>query len=186
MTESTTEHSNEMNQDGRGSYAEVHGLKMYYEIHGTGKPLVLLPGGLMTIGMMGQILPELARTRQVIAVEVQGHGHTADIDRPPLRRCGPVCWAVPATGQRQHGITLRVTGTVLDNRQCRSAASAPAASQYRGVRVVMRADRQNAEGALPAHTPVQSPPSLNLSSTSRWRERSAWRSRRRSSLVPTR
>ena len=78
MTTST----NERNTDGKGSYAEVNGLKMYYEIHGTGKPLVLLPGGLMTIGMMGQIVPDLARTRQVIAVEVQGHGHTADIDRP--------------------------------------------------------------------------------------------------------
>ena len=77
-----TTHTNEKNMDGKGSYAEVNGLTMYYEIHGTGKPLVLLPGGLMTIGMMGQILPELARTRQVIAVEVQGHGHTADIDRP--------------------------------------------------------------------------------------------------------
>jgi len=77
-----TTHTNERNMDGKGSYAEVNGLTMYYEIYGTGKPLVLLPGGLMTIGMMGQILPELARTRQVIAVEVQGHGHTADIDRP--------------------------------------------------------------------------------------------------------
>jgi pimeloyl-ACP methyl ester carboxylesterase len=74
--------TNERNEHGRGSYAEVHGLKMYYEIHGTGKPLVLLPGGLMTIGMMGQVVPGLAKTRQVIAVEVQGHGHTADIDRP--------------------------------------------------------------------------------------------------------
>jgi pimeloyl-ACP methyl ester carboxylesterase len=77
MTQST----NERNTDGKGSYAEVHGLKMYYEIHGTGKPLILLPGGLMTIGMMGQVLPDLAKTRQVIAVELQGHGHTADIDR---------------------------------------------------------------------------------------------------------
>ena len=77
-----TTHTNESNKVGKGSYAEVNGLKMYYEIHGTGKPLVLLPGGLMTIGMMGQILPDLAKTRQVIAVEVQGHGHTADIDRP--------------------------------------------------------------------------------------------------------
>ena len=74
--------TNDRNTIGKGSFAEVNGLKMYYEIHGTGKPLVLLPGGLMTIGMMGQIVPDLARTRQVIAVEVQGHGHTADIDRP--------------------------------------------------------------------------------------------------------
>ena len=78
MTTST----NDRNTVGKGSYAEVHGLAMYYEIHGTGKPLVLIPGGFMTIGMMGQVVPDLARTRQVIAVELQGHGHTADIDRP--------------------------------------------------------------------------------------------------------
>ena len=83
MTESTTEHSNEMNQDGRGSYAEVHGLKMYYEIHGAGFPLVLLHGGLSTIGTsFGKVLPGLARERQDIAIEQQAHGHTADIDRP--------------------------------------------------------------------------------------------------------
>jgi pimeloyl-ACP methyl ester carboxylesterase len=83
MTESTTEHSNEMNQDDRGSYAEVHGLKMYYEIHGEGFPLVLLHGGLSTIGTsFGKVLPALARERQVIAIEQQAHGHTADIDRP--------------------------------------------------------------------------------------------------------
>jgi len=78
---SMTTSTNEKNTDGKGGYAKVHGLDMYYEIHGTGKPLVLIPGGLMTIGMMGQILPFLASTRQVIAVELQGHGHTADIDR---------------------------------------------------------------------------------------------------------
>jgi len=72
----------EKNTDGKGAYASVNGLEMYYEIHGTGMPLVLLPGGLMTIGMMGQIFPSLASSRQVIAVELQAHGHTADIDRP--------------------------------------------------------------------------------------------------------
>src|SRR6266513_1580048 len=72
----------EKNTDGKGAYDSVNGLEMYYEIHGTGVPLVLLPGGLMTIGMMGQILPSLASSRQVIAVEPQAHGHTADIDRP--------------------------------------------------------------------------------------------------------
>src|SRR5207245_11385420 len=66
---------------GKGGYASVNGLEMYYEIHGTGQPLVVLPGGLMTIPMMGPILPSLASTRQVIAVELQAHGHTADIDR---------------------------------------------------------------------------------------------------------
>src|SRR6266849_6334560 len=83
MTESTTEHSNEMNQDGKGSYAEVNGLQMYYEIHGEGFPLVLLHGGLSTIGTsFGKVLSALARRRQVIAIEQQAHGHTADIDRP--------------------------------------------------------------------------------------------------------
>jgi pimeloyl-ACP methyl ester carboxylesterase len=70
-----------MNGDPRGDYAEVNGLRMYYEIHGTGRPLVLLHGAYMTIEAMGEILPRLAETRQVIAVELQGHGRTADVDR---------------------------------------------------------------------------------------------------------
>ncbi len=65
-----------------GNYAEVNGLRMYYEIHGTGEPLVVLHGAYMTIDSMGAFLQELARTRQVIAVELQGHGRTADADRP--------------------------------------------------------------------------------------------------------
>jgi pimeloyl-ACP methyl ester carboxylesterase len=63
-------------------YAPVNGLRMYYEIHGSGEPLVLLHGGFGTIGLWGPILTSLAAARQVIAVEFQGHGHTADIDRP--------------------------------------------------------------------------------------------------------
>src|SRR5436190_2583199 len=64
-------------------YAPVNGLKMYYEIHGTGKPLLLLHGAFNTIDMaFGMLIPELSKTRQVIAVEMQGHGRTADIDRP--------------------------------------------------------------------------------------------------------
>ncbi len=71
-----------MNKESKGSYAEVHGLKMYYEIHGEGFPLVLLHGGLSAIGTsFGKVLPGLARERQVIAIEQQAHGHTADIDR---------------------------------------------------------------------------------------------------------
>jgi pimeloyl-ACP methyl ester carboxylesterase len=64
-------------------YAPVNGLKMYYEVHGSGKPLVLLHGAFNTINMaFGMLIPELSKTRQVIAVEMQGHGRTADIDRP--------------------------------------------------------------------------------------------------------
>src|SRR5437588_9994476 len=64
-------------------YVPVNGLKMYYEIHGRGQPLVLLHGNLSTIGTsFGKVLPKLASTRRIIAVEQQGHGHTPDIDRP--------------------------------------------------------------------------------------------------------
>src|SRR4249920_2320146 len=64
-------------------YVPVNGLQMYYEIHGTGQPLVLLHGAFSAISTsFGQLLPGLAKTRQVIAFELQGHGRTADIDRP--------------------------------------------------------------------------------------------------------
>ena len=71
----------------QSGYAPVNGLKMYYEIHGPANgnnpPLVLLHGGGSTIGTsFGKVLRPLAETRQVIAFEQQGHGHTADIDRP--------------------------------------------------------------------------------------------------------
>jgi pimeloyl-ACP methyl ester carboxylesterase len=68
--------------DSKPGYATVNGLRMYYEVHGEGPPLLLLHGAYMTIDMMGAILPSLAESRQVIAVELQGHGRTADIDRP--------------------------------------------------------------------------------------------------------
>lgn len=71
-----------MNQDPRGNYAEVNGLELYYEIHGTGKPLVLLHGGLGASEMFGEVLPPLAEVRQVIAVHLHGHGHTPDTGRP--------------------------------------------------------------------------------------------------------
>jgi pimeloyl-ACP methyl ester carboxylesterase len=67
----------------RSGYAPVNGLNLYYEIHGEGEPLVLLHGNFSAIGTsFGALLPTLARTRQVIAIEQQAHGHTADIDRP--------------------------------------------------------------------------------------------------------
>jgi pimeloyl-ACP methyl ester carboxylesterase len=71
-----------MSDESGGKYAEVNGLKMYYEIHGAGSPLVVLHGAFMTIGAMGALVPMLAEVRQVVAVELQGHGHTADVDRP--------------------------------------------------------------------------------------------------------
>lgn len=64
-------------------YVSVNGLEMYYETHGTGQPLVLLHGAFSAIGTsFGGLIPELAKTRQVVAFELQAHGHTVDIDRP--------------------------------------------------------------------------------------------------------
>lgn len=63
-------------------YAPVNGIKVYYEVYGEGKPLVLLHGAFMTIeGNWGQLIPELSKTRKVIAIEMQGHGHTQYSDR---------------------------------------------------------------------------------------------------------
>ena len=75
-------HTNKLSTFKKSGYADVNGLKMYYEIHGEGKPLILIHGSYMNIDMnWGQVLPELAKKHQVIAVELQGHGRTADIDR---------------------------------------------------------------------------------------------------------
>jgi pimeloyl-ACP methyl ester carboxylesterase len=67
----------------QGKYANVNGLNMYYELHGTGRPLVLLHGALSALGTsFGKLLPFLAKNRQVVAIEQQAHGHTEDIDHP--------------------------------------------------------------------------------------------------------
>src|SRR3954469_22578048 len=70
-------------QQPTGAYAAINGLSLYYEQHGSGSPLVLLHGGGSTITTTyGTILPKLAAAHGVIAIELQAHGHTADIDRP--------------------------------------------------------------------------------------------------------
>jgi pimeloyl-ACP methyl ester carboxylesterase len=63
-------------------YAPAGELSLYYEEHGSGRPTVLLHGAYMTVELMEPLLSALARTRRVIAAEMQGHGRTADIDRP--------------------------------------------------------------------------------------------------------
>jgi pimeloyl-ACP methyl ester carboxylesterase len=69
--------------DAARGYAHVNELTIYYEIHGDGRPLVLLHGAMGTIeSCFANLLPALSRTRRVIAVELQGHGHTPDVDRP--------------------------------------------------------------------------------------------------------
>jgi len=76
--------TDEVKQDSSSGYAVLQsGLKMYYEIHGSGFPLVLIHGGGSTIQTtFGRVLHTLAKKHRVIAVELQAHGHTADIDRP--------------------------------------------------------------------------------------------------------
>jgi pimeloyl-ACP methyl ester carboxylesterase len=64
------------------SYANVNGLSLYYEEHGSGEPLVLLHGGLGATELWAPVLPALSAGRRVIAVDLQGHGRTADVDRP--------------------------------------------------------------------------------------------------------
>lgn len=67
-------------------YATVNGTKVYYEVYGDGMPVVLLHGAYMTIDMnWGQLIPRLSKTRKVIAIELQGHGHTPYSDRPLSR-----------------------------------------------------------------------------------------------------
>ena len=68
--------------NGQGHYADINGLKLYYEVHGAGRPLILLHGGLGALEMFGPNLTALAKGHQVIALDLQGHGRTADIDRP--------------------------------------------------------------------------------------------------------
>jgi pimeloyl-ACP methyl ester carboxylesterase len=70
------------NMKGTGQYADVNGINLYYETHGTGRPMILLHGGLGSGEMFGPVLSLLAEHHQVIAPDLQGHGRTADIDRP--------------------------------------------------------------------------------------------------------
>jgi pimeloyl-ACP methyl ester carboxylesterase len=64
------------------SYADVNGVSLYYEEHGSGQPLILLHGGLGSGDMYAAIMPQLAKGRRVITADLQAHGHTADVDRP--------------------------------------------------------------------------------------------------------
>ncbi|WP_020575987.1 alpha/beta fold hydrolase [Actinopolymorpha alba] len=68
--------------EGTGRYVDVNGINLYVETHGAGRPIILLHGGLGSGEMFGPILPALVDHHQVILVDLQGHGRTADIDRP--------------------------------------------------------------------------------------------------------
>ena len=87
-------------------YADVNGLHMYYEVCGEGTPLVLLHGGMLSIELnFGGLIPDLATRHRVIGVEMQGHGRTADIDRPitPAALAGDVVGLLDHLGiERAH------------------------------------------------------------------------------------
>ncbi len=68
--------------EAEGATVEVNGMAMYYEVSGEGEPLIVLHGAYMNIPTMGEIIPRLAQTHKVYAIEFQGHGRTGDIDRP--------------------------------------------------------------------------------------------------------
>src|SRR5260221_9790192 len=70
-----------MKTDLKGSYAQVNGINLYYEVHGNGEPLILLHGGVGAIEMFDEVLPLLAAGRQVIAADLQAHGRTTEICR---------------------------------------------------------------------------------------------------------
>jgi pimeloyl-ACP methyl ester carboxylesterase len=72
----------ESQTQGTGHYADVNGINLYYQTLGSGRPMILLHGGLFSSEMFGPTLPALAANHRVIAVDLQGHGRTADIDRP--------------------------------------------------------------------------------------------------------
>jgi pimeloyl-ACP methyl ester carboxylesterase len=78
----TTDWGATVAEAGTGEYADVNGLHLYYEIHGSGRPVVLLHGGLGSGEMFGPVVPLLAADHRVILPDLQGHGRTADIDRP--------------------------------------------------------------------------------------------------------
>jgi pimeloyl-ACP methyl ester carboxylesterase len=84
---------------GVGQYADVNGLHHYCETHGTGQPLILLHGGLGSGEMFGPVQPAMAAGHRVIAVDLEGHGRTADIDRP----LESASW--PTISQRSSGIS---------------------------------------------------------------------------------
>jgi pimeloyl-ACP methyl ester carboxylesterase len=82
MTFTAVQSNGQQRKPTDSGYAPVNGIKVYYEVYGAGKPLVLLHGAFMTIETnWGQLIPELSKTRKVIAIELQGHGHTPFSDR---------------------------------------------------------------------------------------------------------
>lgn len=78
----TSQSNGQNNKPSSSGYAPVNGIKLYYEVYGQGKPIILLHGAFYTIDMnWGELIPELSKTRKVIGIEMQGHGHSPYADR---------------------------------------------------------------------------------------------------------
>src|SRR6478735_302183 len=77
-----TTHDWTADQKGSGEIVAVNGMELYVETHGSGHPMILLHGGLGSGEMFGPVLPALSEHHQVVVVDLQGHGRTADVDRP--------------------------------------------------------------------------------------------------------
>jgi pimeloyl-ACP methyl ester carboxylesterase len=78
----TTNTTQQQEVTAEGKRVDINGMKMYYEVSGAGDPIIVLHGSFMNIPSMGEIIPRLAETHRVYALELQGHGRTTDIDRP--------------------------------------------------------------------------------------------------------
>ena len=118
-----------------GHRVNVNGMRMYYEVSGTGDPLVVLHGAYMNIPTMGAIIPRLAKTHKVYAVELQGHGRTTDIARPiTYQNLADDVAAFMDSVRSPEGRRVRL----LDGRRGWSAARHPASGKgeqaRRGVR----------------------------------------------------
>ena len=127
---------------GGGQYADVNGLHLYYEVHGTGSPLVLLHGGLGSGEMFGPVLPAFADRHQVIVPDLQGHGRTADIDRPitPAALAGDVVGMLDKLGvDRAHvlghsmGAAVALELAVSHGERVRSIVAASASVRPDGM-----------------------------------------------------
>src|SRR6266498_4988041 len=122
-----------------GNRVKVNGMQMYYEVSGQGEPLVVLHGAYMNIPTMGSIIPKLARTHRVYAVELQGHGRTTDIDRPITYQnlADDTAAFMDAVGLRKADVFGYSMGAIAGlqlaiRRRLASSSSAPAHTTSRG------------------------------------------------------
>lgn len=126
----------------KSGYADVNGIELWHEVYGQGEPLVLIHGGLTTIGEMRAWVEELAKTRQVIAVEMQGHGHTTDTDADLVGVRGG--WLVPQ-GAGRYEPRRRVDG--------RSRSSSRILGRRAGIQWVNRRRQRSLDGDVTLQSP---------------------------------